>query len=523
MFILMVVIFVLGYVAIALEHPLRVDKAASALLIGVLTWVTFMLAGEDIITYFKDLVGHVPDRWADFKKIHPHGDFVEYVSHFELLHHLGEISEILFFLLGAMTIVEIIDQHQGFKMITDKIKTTKKVKLLWILSVITFFMSAALDNLTTTIVMVALLRKLVAKKEDRWFFAGMIILAANSGGAWSPIGDVTTIMLWIKGQVTTGPIIMDVIVPSLAAMIVPLAILSIFMKGNIERPEKIEGEEEHGHISKRLSTWILVQGVGSLLFVPVFKTVTHLPPYLGMLLGLGFLWLTTEIIQKTRHKETDEKLTVVGILTRVDVPTVLFFLGILLAVASLQSAGHLRLLAGWLDEVTNDNVYIINGAIGALSSIVDNVPLVAGAMGMYDINPELLGHMNHDALITLQSLGANADLMHVTKDMLPGFSDEMITMVRELRPEEYKTILNFNSTNPAILEHARYFMVDGKFWQLLAYCAGTGGSMLIIGSAAGVAAMGMEKIDFIWYMKKISWLAIIGYLAGIGVYALMFG
>lgn len=462
MFILMVVIFVLGYIAIALEHPLKVDKAATALLIGALTWVTFMVGGTDIIDSFKGISGHVQKGWDDYMLHNPNGTFSNWVSHHELLAHLGEISEILFFLLGAMTIVEIVDQHEGFRLITDKIRTTKKVKLLWIISIIAFFMSAVLDNLTTTIVMVALLRKLVSTKQDRWFYASMIVLAANAGGAWSPIGDVTTIMLWIKGQVTTIPIIRDVFLPSVAAAVVPLIILSFKMKGNVERPLENHDEEGNGTPVWE-SNLIFFMGVGALLFVPVFKTVTHLPPYLGMLFGLGVIWTITEIMHRGKTKEIKKKLTVVAILRRIDVPTVLFFLGILLAVSSLQSAGQLTLLATWLDEVTNKNLYIINLAIGFLSAIVDNVPLVAGAMGMYDIAPA-------------------------------GTTGEMAA-----------------------------FMVDGRFWQFLAYCAGTGGSMLIIGSAAGVAAMGMEKIDFIWYLKKISLLALSGYLAGALVFYLMFG
>nr|MBC8343164.1 sodium:proton antiporter NhaD [Bacteroidota bacterium] len=290
-FYLMIIIFILGYTAIALEHPLKIDKAASALLIGVLTWVAFIIGGEDIIHTFESFLGAPYEKWHAFLALHAEGGthhaIETFIGKHELLHHLGEISEILFFLLGAMTIVEIIDQHEGFKIITDKIKTLKKVKLLWILSVLTFFMSAALDNLTTTIVMVALLRKLVGTKKDRWFFASMIILAANAGGAWSPIGDVTTIMLWVKGNVTTIPIIVDVILPSLVTMIAPLIILSFTMKGEIERPDlSAHHEEEEGHVSKRTSTFILFLGVGSLLFVPVFKTITHLPPYMGMLLGL---------------------------------------------------------------------------------------------------------------------------------------------------------------------------------------------------------------------------------------------
>lgn len=453
MFIAMIVVFVLGYTAIALEHPLKINKAASALLLGVLTWVIFILGGEEILKS-----GDVSfEKLMEYLSRFPKDDYIDYISHYEIIHHLGEISEILFFLLGAMTIVEIVDQHQGFKIITDKIKTTNKVRLLWILTFLTFFMSAALDNLTTTIVMVALLRKLIADQKTRWFFASMVILAANAGGAWSPIGDVTTIMLWVKGNVTTIPIIRDVFVPSVVTAVIPCIILTFSMKGNVTRPPVDEDAKEFTTVRER--TFILILGVSSLLFVPVFKTITHLPPYMGMLFALGNLWVITEIMHRKKKGDDKRRLTVVGILTKVDVSTVLFFLGILLAVASLQSAGHLALLAGWLDDVTNQNIYIINLAIGGISAIVDNVPLVAGAMGMYEI----------------ESAAGSA------------------------------------------------FAQDGQFWQFLAYCAGTGGSMLIIGSAAGVAAMGMEKIDFIWYMKKISLLAMTGYLAGAGTYYLMFG
>lgn len=440
MFILMLVIFVAGYTAIALEHPLKVDKAASALLTGVILWAIFALNSVDLLG-----LAHSPS-WAELKSSLDEQHFVKH----SLAHHLVEIGEILFFLLGAMTIVETVDRYQGFKVITDKIKTTSKVKLLWILSILTFFMSAALDNLTTTIVMVALLRKLISDQKTRWFYASLIVLAANAGGAWSPIGDVTTIMLWVKENVTTIPIIRDVIFPSLVTLIVPLLILTFSMKGNVERP-KIDGSEGD-FTTQGERVFLLILGVSCLLFVPVFKTITHLPPYMGMLLGLGVMWLTTELILRRKKPEDRRKLSVVKILEHVDVPTIFFFLGILLAVASLQSVGHLAILANWLDDTTGQNIYVINIAIGFLSAIVDNVPLVAGAMGMYPI--------------------AEVGL----------------------------------------------FAQDGQFWQFLAYCAGTGGSMLIIGSAAGVAAMGMERIDFIWYLKKISLLAAIGYLAGTGAY-----
>ncbi len=458
MFILMVVVFVLGYTAIALEHPLKIDKAASALIIGTLCWVLYMLGAEDILR-----MGFSP-AWANFQALHPdvHGmeAIHEFLVEYEIIRHIGEISEILFFLLGAMTIVEVVDQHEGFKIITDKIKTTNKVKLLWILSFLTFFMSALLDNLTTTIVLVALLRKLVDDKQTRWFFASMVVLAANAGGAWSPIGDVTTIMLWIGNQVTALRIIEGVILPSLVCMVVPLIILSFTMKGKVNRPVVEENDNELTTFNEQIL--FLILGVGGLLFVPVFKTLTHLPPYMGMLLSLGVIWVFGEIIHRNKPKEIKNKLKVVVILQRVDVPTVLFFLGILSAVAALQSAGHLAILSKFLDEKLG-NIYLIDMAIGILSSIVDNVPLVAGAMGMYPI----------------AEAGATG--------------------------------------------YSTFFVQDGLFWEFLAYTAGTGGSILIIGSAAGVAAMGLEKIDFIWYLKKISWLAIIGYLAGSATYFLLFG
>ncbi len=498
MFILMVVIFVVGYTMIALEHPLRIDKAAPALLIGVLTWVVYILGAEsilspDVITEsvkenFDYFIAH-SEEYISFAKTYAmshngaavpaHEQYIQFIAHHEVLHHLSEIATILFFLLGAMTIVEIVDQHQGFTIITDKIKTTKKSKLLWILSFLTFFMSAALDNLTTTIVLVALIRKLVDDQKTKWFFASMVVLAANAGGAWSPIGDVTTIMLWIGGQVTAGAIVTRVFLPSMMTMLVPLIIATFMMKGDVNRPEiNTDGQVI---IPQKQKTFILILGVASLLFVPVFKTFTHLPPYLGMLLGLGNLWLVTEVLHRWYNikrvvtsgggeaansstqlpeKNAFDKLHVVKILSKVDVPTVFFFLGILSAVAALQSAGHLGLLANVLDETFNGNVYLIDMLIGVLSSVVDNVPLVAGAMGMYDIAPA----------------GATGE--------------------------------------------AAMFVQDGVFWEFLAYTAGTGGSILIIGSAAGVAAMGMEKIDFIWYLKKISLLALAGYLAGAAVYYL---
>ncbi|MBT3622053.1 MAG: sodium:proton antiporter NhaD [Flavobacteriales bacterium] len=428
---LMIIVFVLGYMAIALEHPIKVDKAASALIIGGLGWALYAFSGVD--------AHHMNEH---------------------LSHHLVDIAEILFFLLGAMTIVELIDAHEGFAIITDKITTNKKVALMWILSIITFFFSAALDNLTTAIVMAALLTKLIKDREDLWMFAGMVILSANAGGAWSPIGDVTTIMLWIGGQVTAANIITSVFIPSVVCALVPLIYLTFKLKGEITRPIKVETAEHYTDPTTPFErNLIFYLGVIGLLFVPIFKTVTHLPPYVGMLLSLGVLWLVTEIIHRSKNHEQKSQLSVIGVMKKVDTPTIFFFLGILLAVASLQSAGQLDIVATFLDTTFNgqsvEGIYIINMIIGLLSSIVDNVPLVAGAMGMYPV--------------------AETGL----------------------------------------------YATDGMFWEFLAYCAGTGGSVLIIGSAAGVAVMGILKIDFIWYLKNISLLALMGYLAGAATYIFM--
>jgi Na+/H+ antiporter NhaD/arsenite permease-like protein len=425
---LMIIVFILGYMAIALEHTIKVDKAASALIIGGLGWALYAFSGVD--------AHHMNEH---------------------LSHHLVDIAEILFFLLGAMTIVELIDAHEGFAIITDKITTNKKVALMWILSIITFFFSAALDNLTTSIVMAALLTKLIKDRENLWMFAGMVILSANAGGAWSPIGDVTTIMLWIGGQVTAANIITSVFIPSVVCALVPLIYLTFKLKGEITRPIKVETAEHYTDPTTPFErNLIFYLGVIGLLFVPIFKTVTHLPPYVGMLLSLGVLWLVTEIIHRSKNHQQKSQLSVIGVMKKVDTPTIFFFLGILLAVASLQSAGQLDIVATFLDTTFNgqsvEGIYIINMIIGLLSSIVDNVPLVAGAMGMYPV--------------------AETGL----------------------------------------------YATDGMFWEFLAYCAGTGGSVLIIGSAAGVAVMGILKIDFIWYLKNISLLALIGYLAGAATY-----
>ncbi len=480
-FILMAVIFVLGYTFIALEHPLQVNKSATALITGTLLWTVLALFYQPVLNldfspywiHAKEMAAQIKQYIVGnidhetYKRLWEHYVVrVEHAREFiidQLEEHLIDIAEILFFLLGAMTIVETVDRYQGFRIITDRIKTKSKVELLWILSWLTFFMSAVLDNMTTTIVMLALLNKLIGDKQTRWFFASIIVIAANAGGAWSPIGDVTTIMLWINGNVTAAEIIKGVFLASAVSLLIPLIIVSFFLKGHIEPPEKDDSLQAFTTPGEQ--KLLLILGVGGLVFVPIFKSVTHLPPYIGMLLSLSVVWITTELLLRRKIEGVDEdrrsKLSVIKIMSHVDVPTIFFFLGILTAVTALQTAGHLDMLAAWLDKTTHTNIYLIDTAIGLLSSIIDNVPLTAAAMGMYPI------------------------------------------------------------ADPAIATgHMVHFVQDGLFWELLAYTAGTGGSILIIGSAAGVAAMGIEKIDFIWYLKKVSLLALIGYLGGIGAYAL---
>ena len=417
---LLIIIFVLGYTAIALEHPLKINKAATALLTGVLCWTIFVAFSSD-----KHIV-------AEF-----------------LTEHLGEVAGILFFLLGAMTIVELIDAHDGFEIITTRIQTTNKKKLVWMLAFITFFLSAVLDNLASTIVLISLLRKLIPDKKERLLFAGLVVIAANAGGAWSPIGDVTTTMLWIGGQISAGTIISHAIIPSLVCLVVPTFFISLQLKGNFEKVSRIETNINYTSSARERNTvfWL---GVGCLLFVPIFKTITHLPPYMGILMGLGIMWLITELIHNGKSEVEKGLLSVNHALKKIDTPSVLFFLGILLSIAALEASGILGNMAGWMNEkISNINVVIIS--FGFLSAIVDNVPLVAAAQGMFSMNQ---------------------------------------------------------------------FPADHSFWIFLAYCTGTGGSSLIIGSAAGVAAMGIEKIEFIWYLKKITWLAVIGYLSGAAVYLL---
>lgn len=408
-----IVIFIIGYLFITFEHTVHINKTATALLTGVLCWTFYILSVSDTHLISEQLV-----------------------------EQLGEISGILFFLMGAMTIVELIDAHDGFEVITNIISTTSKRKLLWIICLLAFFLSAVLDNLTTTIVLGSLLKKLIFDKNDRIMFIGMVVIAANAGGVWSPIGDVTTTMLWIGGQITAKNIIVNLIAPSLVCLMVPLAAVTFLLKGKNVRPEIDDSNVATSSLASR--NVIFFSGLGILLMVPLFKTITHLPPFMGMMLGLGLLWVISEVVHRNKDEEEKGDLSVLFALRKIDMPSVLFFLGILLAIGSLQSAGHLSNLAQYMDEKIG-NVDVIVLSIGLLSAIVDNVPLVAASMGMYDLQA---------------------------------------------------------------------YPADHYFWHFLAYCAGTGGSVLIIGSAAGVAAMGIEKINFFWYIKRISWLALLGYFAG---------
>ncbi|MFZ1689241.1 MAG: sodium:proton antiporter NhaD [Flavobacteriales bacterium] len=425
MFPAILIVFIVGYALIAFEHPLRINKAAPALLTGMLVWSMVMLADESVFPAGKGDVDHRLES---------------------LFHHLGEIASILFFLIGAMTVVELMDAHGGFEVVTDRIGSRNMLVLLWVVGFLTFFLSAALDNLTTAIVMAALLRKLIGRKEDLWMFGGVVIIAANAGGAWSPIGDVTTIMLWIGGQVTTWSVVQSLLLPALVCLILPLLWLSRSMRGTIERPSS-KAVSGGTTVSKRQKYTVFMLGVVTLLGVPVFKAYTHLPPFMGIMFGLALLWIYTEYVHTRSMKETGQ-YQVTAILRRIDHSSILFFLGILIAVAGLQTAGHLTLVSGWLSTHL-PSVYATNSILGVLSAIVDNVPLVAAAQGMYPL-----------------------------------------------------------TTYPA----------DHAFWELLALCAGTGGSMLIIGSAAGVAVMGVLGIEFMWYVRRMFVPAAMGYVGGILTY-----
>ena len=431
-----VVAFVIGYFFIAIESVTKVNKAAIALLMFVVCWTLFMI---DPAQYLATAIG-------DAKAL---------IVSEEIEHHLGSTATTLFFLMGAMTIVELVDQNGGFNFVRDTLQTRSKKKLLWRIAFMTFVLSAILDNLTTSIVMIMILRKLVSDKKDRMIYAALVIIAANSGGAFSPIGDVTTIMLWNKGVITAAGVISEIFIPSLVSMAIPAYILSLSLKGKLTFTEEQAYSFQASSLTTKQRKTIFFLGVGGLIFVPIFKSITHLPPFIGILLVLGVLWTVTEVFYARLQEEEEQgamQKRVTDMLSRIDMSTILFFLGILMAVACLETIGVLTALGKGLDVAFEGNHYLVTGIIGVLSSIVDNVPLVAGCMGMYPV----------------QAVGDMA--------------------------------------------------VDGIFWQLLAYCAGVGGSMLIIGSAAGVVVMGLEKITFGWYLKRITWIAFVGYITGIICY-----
>ena len=433
------VLFVIGYIGIASEHVLHINKATFALIMCGVLWAVYAMCGHD------------PNLSED------------------MILALGDTCEIVVFLIGAMTIVELIDRYGGFNIIVHHIKAKNKRGLMWVLAVVAFFLSAILDNMTTTIIMVMMLRRMLSDQKERWMFASVIVLSANAGGAWSPIGDITTIMLWMKNYVSSLDLIENLLIPSLVSVAVPTWIATRFVKS--EPVEALnESDRRVGYVLSEhhygLSVAILVCGVAGLLFVPVFKAVTHLPPYMGILISLGVLWLVTELI--VRHYELDGKMEgrISQVVKNIDMSTILFFLGILMAVAALSQSGILGELAAWLNDTFHE-VYIINGIIGVLSSIVDNVPLVAACMNMYPVMTEATAAVSADP------------------------------------------------------SYALLFVEDGLFWHLLTFCAGVGGSLLIIGSAAGVVAMGIEKISFTWYLKRITWMALAGYVAGISAIALI--
>ena len=417
---MLLAVFIIGYLAIAFEHQIKLNKAASALITGVVCWTIYFFSGTDIEA-----------------------------AHHALLEHMGEISGILFFLLGAMTIVELIDAHDGFEPISSSIKTTNKFTLLSITAVLTFFLSAVLDNLTTTIVVISLITRLIQNQKEKLVFASIIVIAANAGGAWSPIGDVTTTMLWMGNQITTLGITKTVFLPSIISVIIPVLGLSFTLKGTITPIEKDEYTSIRSTTRER--NLVLIIGLISLLFVPLFKTWTGLPPFMGMLFSLGVMWLITEIIHSGKDTMDKDNLSVNFAIRKIDTPSILFFLGILISVAALQSAGILKEMADYLNQqIGNQKIIVL--VLGGLSAIIDNVPLVAATQGMYSLTD---------------------------------------------------------------------FGTDHPFWLFLAYCSGTGGSMLIIGSAAGVAAMGLSNIEFFWYLKKVSFWALLGYLSGAAVFILM--
>jgi len=441
---LVVSCFLIGYLAIVFEHPIKINKTASALVSGIICWTIISLAGPIAYTSFTDFHVTLPG-------MEPTEAYHYFLTH-SLGHHISEIAQILFFLFGAMTIVELIDVHGGFRVITDKIKLTNPISLLWLIAFLTFILSAILDNLTTTIVMIALLRKIMSSSDQRKLFTGIVIIAANAGGAWSPIGDVTTTMLWIGGQISSVNIMKTLLIPSLVCVLVPVLILSVRLRTMKLELFKSSTDLQEGDATSKERNIMFYSGILALVFVPIFKTLTDLPPMMGMMLSLGVVWIISEIVNSRKDEELKKPLSVAHALSRIDSSSILFFLGILLAISALQTIDVLTSFSMWMNaKIENEDMIVL--IIGLASAVIDNVPLVAASMGMYDLSQ---------------------------------------------------------------------YPMDHKLWEFMAYCSGTGGSILIIGSAAGVAAMGMEKIDFGWYLKKIGLLAFIGYLAGAVTYLIMY-
>lgn len=465
MIMVMILLFIAGYTLIALEHKTGINKTAIALILSIALWVLYIFAPPAQIidadkTKFNEYITENPALDRQSLTVQSQN----FIVNEEMIYHLGDVAEILFYLLGAMTIVTLIDVHHGFAGITRNIRTHSKKKLLWLVSLLTFILSAVLDNMTTAIIMITLLGKLLDSQKERWIFGSAIVIAANAGGAWTPIGDVTTIMLWISNNITSGHIMKSLLLPSLVSCLLPVWFISFSLKGQLTVSGAGAATNEITPVGTRQQNILLLLGILCLLAVPVFKSLTQLPPFAGITLMLGLMWIYTEILYNRRPRiPVQEQYRIPYVLKNIDLSTILFFLGILMAVAALEAIGILNLLARFLD-IKVHNIYLINLIIGVLSSVVDNVPLVAAAIGMY-----------------------------------PVLSPEAVTALPEA-------------------QYMANFVQNGTFWDLIAYCAGTGGSILIIGSAAGVVAMGLEKINFVWYLKHISLPAVIGFLAGLGIY-----
>ncbi|MGL5788019.1 MAG: sodium:proton antiporter NhaD [Bacteroidales bacterium] len=463
---IMIIVFLLGYTAIALEQQIKINKSAIALIMGMTLWVMYVLDGTHIVPFMD------PQTFSDYIKLNPDlaaktlaTQYNSFITNFQIVEYIGNTAEIIFFLIAAMTIVELIDSHGGFTVITQYITAKRKKSLLWIIGFFTFFLSAILDNMTTAIVMIMLIRKLITDKEERWLFTGLIIIAANAGGAWSPVGDIATILLWVHGNVTTVNLVKFVFLPSVISLIVPLILISFRLRGETESSQLpgnnylvSDGNTGTAIIKSNYSVSILVIGLIGILFVPLFKALTNLPPAIGILLSLGMIWLYTEILNKRSTEKECDKIRVSSIIHNIDTSTILYLLGILMAVGALEVSGILAMVSGFLNTHIG-NPLNIDMFIGLISSIIDNSSLVAGTIGMYPIQ----------------------DSAHI---------------------------------------HAA-FLADAPFWHFLSYCAGTGGSIMIIGSAAGVVSMGLEKITFMWYLKNITLYALFGYLAGAGVFLLL--